>query len=235
MLARIDDNVLDAGARSAGAERFCALAREVRPASELIRFVVGPDGSVVPDLKRNLPGRGLWITGTKDAVSEATRRKLFAKGFKREVRVAGDLADATGRLLERAVLDALAIVAKAGHVVAGFSKVDAAIARERLAALLHASDGAPDGIRKLDAALRRRIEEAGGDDGTIITVGEFTTAQLDLALGRSNVVHAALLAGPASEGFLSRYSRMMRFRTGDANKPGHGGARHRKPEGLDSE
>ena len=87
MLATLDDNPLDGGPRKGVAtERFCVVAREVRPVGELIRFVVGPDGAVVPDIRRNLPGRGLWVTATHQAVDQAFRRKLFAKGFKRDVR-----------------------------------------------------------------------------------------------------------------------------------------------------
>ena len=87
MLATLDDTALDGGPRKGAAtERFCVVEREVRPVEELIRFVVGPDGAVVPDLKRNLPGRGLWVTATHQAVDQAFRRKLFAKGFKRDVR-----------------------------------------------------------------------------------------------------------------------------------------------------
>jgi predicted RNA-binding protein YlxR (DUF448 family) len=208
------ESELDAGAKSPGAERFCALERKVRPAEAMIRFVVGPDGTVVPDLKRNLPGRGLWITATRKALAEAVRRKVFARGFRAEVKVAPDFAAFTERLLEKSVLDALAIAGKAGLVVSGYAKVENAVASDDIVALLHACDGAPDGIRKLDAALRRRF--AGAENPPPV-IGAFTTAQLDLALGRSNVVHAALLAGPASDGFLARFRRLARFRADDAS------------------
>src|SRR5215207_6858291 len=123
---------LDAGPRKgAGGERLCAVTRAVKPVDELIRFVVGPDG-VVPDLKRKLPGRGIWITATKAALSEAVARKVFAKGFKRDLKVAPDLADLTERLLARATLDALAIAGKAGFVVPGFAKVEAALTRDQV-------------------------------------------------------------------------------------------------------
>jgi uncharacterized protein len=239
MLARIDDTSLDTGSHKAGSERLCALTREVKPVEQLMRFVVAPDGAVVADVKRKLPGRGLWISGTRAALAEATRRKIFARSFKREVRVPNDLAEATEQALERSVLDSLAIAAKAGHVVAGFVRVETAIARERIAAILHARDGAADGIRKLNSALRNRLA---ADDGVkVVTLNDFTAAQLDLAMGRSNVVHAALLAGPASEGLLARYSRLVRFRTADAEQPEPAGTPQSgpeqtgKPEGLDSE
>ena len=121
------DSDLDRGATSPGTERHCALSRELKPTAEMIRFVVGPAGEVVPDVKRKLPGRGIWITGTRDALQEAVKRNVFARGFKRDVRLAGDLAADSERLLERAALDALAIAAKAGQLVFGFAKVESAI------------------------------------------------------------------------------------------------------------
>ena len=180
----------------------------MKPVDEMIRFVVGPDGEVVPDLKRKLPGRGIWITATRAALEEAVKRNVFARGFKRDVRVAADLAATTERLLERSALDALAIAGKAGQVVAGFAKVEAAIGRDDVVALIHAADAAADGKRKLDAALQRKTPEKSRE---IAIIEVFTGAQLDLALGRSNVVHAALLAGPVSETFLARASAWSAF------------------------
>src|SRR5262245_59996627 len=110
MLARLDDSPLDGDPNKGTAtERMCVVTREIRPIGDLIRFVVGPDRSAVPDVKRNLPGRGLWVTATREAVDMAIRRKLFAKGFKRDVRSEPELGDLTDRLLERAALDSLAI------------------------------------------------------------------------------------------------------------------------------
>jgi predicted RNA-binding protein YlxR (DUF448 family) len=204
-------NELDTGPRSgaAGPSRSCALTGQVKPVGELLRFVVAPDGSVVPDLKRRLPGRGLWITATRQALTDAVKRKVFARGFKRDVRALPDLVDLTERLCERAALDALAMVHKAGRVAAGFAKTDAALTHDRVVALINASDAAADGSRKLLAALRHRHDEA-----DISVVDRFTSAQLDLAFGRSNVIHAALLAGPESETFLARLGRFERFRSG---------------------
>lgn len=232
MLARPDDSVLDAGPKGSGPERFCVVARAVRPAEEMIRFVVDPEGAVIPDVKRNLPGRGLWVSGTRQAVETAVKRKLFGRGFKREVRIGPELVGLTDRLLERAALDALAIAGKAGEVVTGFAKVEAAVNGGEVAALLHAADAAGDGSRKLDAALRRRF--AGGT-GDCPVIRAFSGAELDLALGRPNVVHAAVLAGPASQGFLTRCQRMMRFRTGDTSEPGSDRALGKDAKGTDSE
>jgi predicted RNA-binding protein YlxR (DUF448 family) len=202
---------LDAGPRrvAAGTSRLCVLTGRVMPVDDLLRFVVGPDGSVVPDLKRRLPGRGLWLTATRQVLADAVKRKVFARGFKRDVRATPDLVELTDRLCERAALDALAMAHKAGHVAAGFAKTDAALTHDRVVALINASDAAPDGSRKLAAALRHRPDAA-----NIAVVDRFTSAQLDLAFGRSNVIHAALLAGPESETFLARLGRFERFRSG---------------------
>ena len=223
MLARTpNDDELDAGPRKGGpgTERLCALTRAVKPVDELIRFVVGPDG-VVPDIKRKLPGRGLWITGEKAALKDAVTRNVFARGFKRELRVTPELVEQTEHLLERGALDALAIAGKAGLVTAGFAKVEAAIAREPMVGLIHAADASKDGVAKLAGALRHRAD---ADQMTMIKT--FTTAQLDLALGRSNVVHAALLAGPANDTFLARFARLERFRSGETGDSGGNGVRN---------
>src|SRR5262245_25390952 len=209
MLAETQHDELDAGPRKGpGAERLCAVTRTVKPVEELIRFVVGPDG-IVPDLKRKLPGRGLWITADRPTLKDAVTRNVFARGFKRDVRATAELIDRTELLLQRAVLDALAIGGKAGLVLTGFAKVEAAVAREPLVGLIHASDAGNDGVQKLASALRHRP-----DGDRIPTIKSLTTAQLDLALGRSNVVHAALLAGPANDTVLARLARLERFRSG---------------------
>ena len=218
--AAATETELDAGPRSGSdKERFCAATRTVKPVDDLMRFVVGPDG-VVPDLKRNLPGRGLWITATKAVLAEALNRKVFARGFKRDVKVAPDLVEVTERLLVKAALDAFAIAGKAGYVLAGFAKVENALMRDRVLALLHAAEGAPDGVNKLAGILRSRP-----DADKIVTIMSFGSAQLDLALGRSNVVHAALLAGPASQSFMARYLRLKHFTAGETGD----GDRRRAP------
>ena len=213
MLAVAQDNELDHGATSVapGTERTCALTRELKLAAEMVRFVVGPGGEAVPDVKRKLPGRGIWVTATRAAIEDAIKRNVFVRGFKQDVRVAHDLAEQTERLLERAVLDALAIAGKAGTVVSGFSKVETAVGRDEIVALIHAADARDDGKRKLAAALHRNTS---GKSREIVVIDAFTGAQLDLALNRPNVVHAALLAGPGGETFLARAARLTCFRTG---------------------
>ena len=218
MLALADPD-LDNGPRTdrSATMRMCAVSREVRPIDELIRFVVSPQGEVVPDLKRKLPGRGLWVSASCRTVAEAVRRNQFNKGFKRQVRAAVTLPADTETLLVRSCAEALAMTAKAGQVVSGFSKVEGALQHGQAAALIHASDGAADGIRKLDAIVRQRSGNTGeSPDFPIVTV--LTSAELDLALGRSNVIHAAVLAGPASKTFLSRCQILVRYRMADDDK-----------------
>src|SRR5271166_2319440 len=142
---------LDSGPRARERARLCAATRTVHPVSELIRFVVGPNGEAVPDVKSKLPGRGIWVTATRDAMGEAIKRKVFARGFKREVRLGSDLVARTERLLERAVLDALAVAGKAGLVAAGFANSEAALTHGDAVALLHAAEASSEGVRKLDA------------------------------------------------------------------------------------
>jgi predicted RNA-binding protein YlxR (DUF448 family) len=218
MLASVDPD-LDNGPRTdrSATMRMCAISREVRPIDELIRFVVSPQGEVMADLKRKLPGRGLWVSASRQAVAEAVRRNHFSRGFRRDVRAAPTLPLDTENLLVRSVIEALAMAAKAGQVISGFGKVEEALGQGRVTALLHASDGAADGIRKLDAIARQRGENLGKwPDFPILSA--LSSADLDLALGRSNVIHAALLAGPASKTFLSRSQILVRYRMADDDK-----------------
>ena len=218
MLASPDPD-LDFGPRTekAATKRMCAVSREVRPIEELIRFVVAPTGEVVADLKRKLPGRGLWVTASRQTVAEAVRRHHFNKAFRRDLRVPPTLPSDTETLLVRSVTEALAIAAKAGQVVAGFGKVETALREGTVAVLIHAGDGAEDGIRKLDA-LARQNDGNRGYPPQIPVVTALKSAELDLALGRSNVIHAALLAGPASRTFLSRSQMLVRYRLADDDK-----------------
>jgi hypothetical protein len=159
----------------------------------------------------------MWVSASRKAVAEAVRRHQFSKGFKRDVRAAPTLPADTEILLIRSATEALAMAAKAGQVVSGFSKVEGALEQGSARALIHASDGAADGIRKLDAVVRQKSGNiAESPEFPIVNV--LTSAELDLALGRSNVIHAALLAGPASKTFLSRCQILVRYRMADDDK-----------------
>jgi predicted RNA-binding protein YlxR (DUF448 family) len=188
-------------------ERMCIVTRERRAPEELIRFVLGPDGAVTPDIRAKLPGRGVWVTARAKLVEEAVRRRAFSRGFKGEAKAGATLPAEVDALLERDCLQSLSLANKAGAVLAGFTKVEAAIAAGKIALLLHASDAGADGIRKLAQALRRRF---GAKCPPQINL--FAASQLDLALGRSNVIHAALTTDPASRGFLARCRRLAGYR-----------------------
>ncbi|WP_252511247.1 RNA-binding protein [Phreatobacter aquaticus] len=204
---------LDAGprVRRGEAERTCIVNRTAGSPDGLIRFVIDPEGVVIADLKAKLPGRGAWVTATRAALTEAVRRKAFARAFKSEVTVPADIADRVDALLEGQALSALSLANKAGAIITGFSKVEAAASNQDIAGLIHASDAGEDGVKKQAQAVRRRH---GDDEGQVARVTLFDSSQLDLALGRMNVVHAALLAGGPSAHFLARCAALEVFRSG---------------------
>jgi uncharacterized protein len=197
-------------------ERTCILTRELREPHDLIRFVLSPDGEIVPDLKRSLPGRGAWLCADRASVEAAAKRKLFARAFKAETQPAGELGALTERLLLRDALGSLSIANKAGAVTLGFMKVEAAIGSGKTAAVLFATDGAEDGKRKIRQAIDRRPGEA----PAITQISLFSSADLSLCLGRENVIHGALSAVRATESFVEKCRRFMRYRVGVTNEPG---------------
>jgi hypothetical protein len=191
--------------------RRCALTLERLPKQDLIRFVLAPSGEIVPDLKERLPGRGVWVTAAHDRVAEAVKRNVFARALKAQARVPAGLADQVGRQLTEAALGALALANKAGEVVFGATKVEEALAKGKVAALIHASDAAEDGCRKLVGKFRAG---ARGENPSPIRI--FTADELGLASGKTNVIHAALIQGGAAAKFLASASRAERYRKGGA-------------------
>ena len=191
--------------------RRCALTRARRPKEDLVRFVLGPDGIVVPDLKEKLPGRGVWLTAAHDIVAEGAKRNVFARALKTQAKASPDLADLVGRLLSEAALGAFALANKAGEVVFGHAKVEEVLAKAPVLALLHAREAAEDGCRKLDG--KARAARAGAPIPAICGLG---TDELGLASGRTNVIHAALIQGGAARRFLAAAQRLERYRKGSA-------------------
>lgn len=192
-----------------GPMRTCVATRTPRPVEELIRFVAGPDDRLVPDLKHRLPGRGVWVHARRSAVEEAVRRKAFGRSLKAGVVVSPALADEIDALLAKTARDALSMANKAGAVVSGFAKVEAAIARGGLAAVIEATDAAPDGVRKIAQAMRRRFGPS-ADAHPVIAV--LDSSELGLALGRPHVIHAALLEGPVSRAAMARLRALECYR-----------------------
>lgn len=196
-------------AREDGPLRTCVVTRAERAPEEMIRFVLAPDGTVTPDLKRRLPGRGVWVETSAATVAVAVRKRAFDRGFKTQVRTPEGLVGLIERLLEEDCLQGLSLANKAGLVIAGFAKVEAQIASGDVAALLNAADGGADGKRKLGQALRRRFGEQAP-----VEIETFESRQMDLALGRTNVIHAALRSGPASAALIERCRRLQVYRAG---------------------
>ena len=197
-------------------ERSCIVTRSALSADQLIRFVLSPNGVVTPDIRRVLPGRGVWVTANRARLAEAFRRNAFARAFKKEVVVPANLADEVGALLRKDALQALSLANKAGALVCGFEKTRAALENGEVLALIEASDGSPEGRNKLVGVLHR--SERGSDAatgerglGATAIVDSFTSRELDLALGRPHVIHAALLRAPASGFAVARCLRLHRF------------------------
>jgi len=193
------------------AVRRCAVTRARRPKDDLIRFVLDPGGSVVPDIREKLPGRGVWVTATHETVADAVKRKVFAGALKCEAKIPEGLTAQVDGLLAEAALSALALANKAGEATFGFAKVEETIAGGRVLALIHAREAADDGCRKLDGKAR---SASGG--GAIPAIRALSTAELSLATGRTNVIHAALIQGGAAQRVLSAVRRLERYRRGQA-------------------
>jgi predicted RNA-binding protein YlxR (DUF448 family) len=194
-----------------GAHRLCAATRAELTPDELIRFVAAPDGEIVPDLSRRLPGRGVWLKADKAVVAGAIQAKVFAKSLKRQVSVAEDLAERVEALLARRAAEAFSLANKAGLVTTGFAQVDGLLEGGSAVALVHGGDAAEGGREKLDKKFLA-ISRSRGREATVVT--SLSTEQLSLAIGRSNVVHAALIQGGATDRFLSEAERLTRYRSG---------------------
>ena len=195
-------------------QRQCALTREVKPIAELLRFVVSPDGEVVPDTDARAEGRGVWITLGAKSVAEAVRRKAFAKSLKADVKVADDLAALTQRRLEERLLNALSIARKSGQLITGATKVKSAIEAGQISALLTATDAAADGRNKLVGSLKgfsMAAEEAGMNPSETAHFELLDSTQMGLALGMENVIHAALIKGGAAQAAVKRADRLARY------------------------
>lgn len=201
-------------ARRVDMMRTCALTREEKPVEELVRFAVGPDDVLVPDVDARAEGRGVWITLSHAAVSEAVRKKAFARSLKAPVTVADDLADLTRLRLEQRLLSALGMAKKAGQFVSGATKVKGALETNTALALLTATDAAADGRNKMTGSLkalnygRREAGISGPDVPHFELLG---SAEMSLALGLENVIHAALTTGAAAQSAVEKARRLARY------------------------
>ncbi|PRY23042.1 hypothetical protein CLV78_10594 [Aliiruegeria haliotis] len=165
-------------------ERKCITSGEIRPQAELIRFVVGPEAEVVPDLAGKLPGRGMWVSASRDALEQVVKKRAFARAARQQVRVPDGLAEAVETALARRVTDLLSLARKAGLAIAGYEKVRGWVQTGEATVLLQAADGSERGKSKL------RLPDEEGDYFDCLTADE-----LGLSFGRDHVIHAALCAG----------------------------------------
>jgi predicted RNA-binding protein YlxR (DUF448 family) len=196
--------------------RTCIATRALRQPEDLVRFVAGPDGLIVPDIARKLPGRGIWVTCHHDAVRKAVAAGAFARGLRRKVKVDPDLPELVNRLMTRRALDLLSICNKAGLVACGSGKVNAWADAGANGALVQAADASPDGLAKVARkywAIRTATEKQ-PVEVTLLTIDE-----LSLAIGRENVVHAALSEGKAATNFLDAVSRVAKYRAAEFEAP----------------
>jgi predicted RNA-binding protein YlxR (DUF448 family) len=177
---------------------MCIVSRESLDETELIRFVRSPGGEAVPDLSRKLPGRGVWVGLSAAKVAEAVRKNLFSKGFSERTDAAPELPKVIAGLLRKQALSYFSLARKAGEGVTGFTKCEDMLLKGEARILVHAVEAAPDGCRKLDKLI--------GPD--TVRVGLFTLDELDLAFGRSNVIHAAVAAGGLAEKLLLAVRRI---------------------------
>ena len=211
-------------------ERRDIVSGEVMPDHRLIRFVADPDGKIVPDVAAKLPGRGAWVSASRAAITEAVQKKLFAKALKAPVSASDDLAERTEKALVARILGDLGLARRAGNLVLGFDNVLRMLDSPRPPALLiEAKDGANDGKRKLyNAAHARGLKP--------VVVESLASTELGLALGRENVIHAAVHPGGLAERLMLDSQRLEALRAGhesprpDASKrkPASGREQERK-------
>ena len=171
-----------------GLERRCIATGEVGDPALMIRFVVGPEGQAVPDVMGKLPGRGIWVTATKEALETAIKKKAFSRSAKEQVTVPDDLFEQTESLLARRLVNLISLARKAGQAVTGYEKVKGLLETERARLLVQASDGSERGKSKLHSP-----------PGKDVFIGCLTAQELGLAFGRESVIHGALTAGGLSK------------------------------------
>lgn len=182
-------------------ERRCIVTGGTGPKAGLIRFVVGPEGQVVPDVLGRLPGRGIWVSAERAAIEKAAAKGLFARAAKRPVSVPQDLADEVEAALARRVVELVSLARKAGDAVAGFEKVKDWLSKGKAAVLLQASDGSERGKAKL-------YPPPGNDS----FVGCLTGREMGLAFAREHAIHGALAAGGLATRVVEEAAKLARLR-----------------------
>lgn len=198
-------------------DRMCIVTRDRGQPDGLIRFVAGPDGAIVPDLRQALPGRGCWVTAERAMVDQAVKRKLFGRALKTDVTTDPDLGQAVDRLLCDSLFGMINMARKSGQFITGSGKVEDAVRSGSAIALMHATDAADDGVRKLRQANTARA--MGVKAAEIPVFRLFSAEELALAMGEGAFIHAAALAGQAGEGVVKRAKMLARYRNGPEAGP----------------
>ncbi|AXQ94866.1 RNA-binding protein [Cereibacter azotoformans] len=165
-------------------ERRCLATGESGPKAGLIRFGLGPEGEVVPDILGRLPGRGMYVSADRKAIEKAAAKGLFARAARQPVKVPEGLADLVESQLARRVIDLISLARKAGEAVAGYEKVKDWLTKDEAEVLIQASDGSERGKSKLHPPSGKRS-----------FIGCLTARELGLAFGREHAIHGALAAG----------------------------------------
>jgi hypothetical protein len=191
--------------------RMCIVTRDSGSPDTLLRFVAAPDGTVIPDLKRTLPGRGCWVSPRREAVDKAVAKKLFARALKRDVKAEPDLGATVERLLVAQLTGMMNMARKAGQFISGSAKVEAAVRSGEAIAVFHSKDAAADGIRKIDQA-RKAWHLGTGADAEIPAFHLLTGAEMDELMGQNAFIHACALAGQAGEGVVKRATLLETYR-----------------------
>ncbi|MEA1938514.1 MAG: RNA-binding protein [Pseudomonadota bacterium] len=193
-------------------ERRCIATGDVASRTGFVRFVVGPEGRIVPDIEGKLPGRGLWVKAEREALAKAVAKKRFGYAARSKVEVPTDLTQNVKIALQRRCLDLLSLARRAGLVVCGFEKVRIAVRKTNPAALIAAKDGSEDGRRKIRNLAR---------DVPLIDL--FDAESLGRALGENRgIVHAAIAPGGLADKLLAEVNRLTGIvGTDDDQEPTH--------------
>jgi predicted RNA-binding protein YlxR (DUF448 family) len=204
-----DDELAEGGVNG----RMCIVTRESGSPETLIRFVAGPDGTVFPDLKRQLPGRGCWVKPERALVEKAIAKKLFARALKTDVKAEPELLEVLDRLMTQQLVGMMSMARKAGQFISGATKVDAAVRSGEALAVFHASDAAADSVRKIDQA-RKAWHLGTNAEAEIPSFRLFTGSEMDALMGQNAFIHAVALAGQAGEGVVKRANLLEQYRNG---------------------
>lgn len=183
-----------------GNTRQCIATGVKGEREHMLRFVAAPDGTLVLDLSARLPGRGLWVQATRDALNKALTRNLFVRAHGAPLKIAPTLVDDVSTLLRRRCLQTLGLVRRAGELELGYENVLKALGSEKILALILAGDAS---AQTAEAMRAKRAKTA----PQIPLIERFDRNELSLALGRANVVHAALTKGGLSLRFLEEFAR----------------------------